>query len=133
MRFEEVVKGWFFATHLVIFARIQHDLFPPRGMQLNKYFFVPLELKEFGRLGHIAAYDVIKTFKQVVLHMSETSIPLYFFRPHKSLMVFLCTPLPPHRHIWVVALTTSPLCPFIAHFPFNGIIMHHGRVHSPSS
>jgi len=27
MRFEEVVKGLFFAIHPVIFARIQHDFF----------------------------------------------------------------------------------------------------------
>jgi len=38
--------------------------------------------------------------------MSEISIPLYFFRPHKALKLFLCTPLQPHRHICMVALMT---------------------------
>ena len=32
VRFEKVVKGWFFAIHPVIFARTQHDLFPPGGL-----------------------------------------------------------------------------------------------------
>jgi hypothetical protein len=69
VRFEEVVKGLFFDIHPVIFAGIQHDLLPPNDLQLNKFCFVPLELKEFIRLGNNTAYDVVKTLIQVVLHM----------------------------------------------------------------
>ena len=45
--FENVEIEWLFFIHPVMFTCVQDSLFPPRVVQLNMFYFVPLYLNEF--------------------------------------------------------------------------------------